>query len=231
MLTKYHIKSFHGSVFFSRQVITNPKSNPYLKWPDAKARAFLGELLMAIRRRNLYPVGCAVEIRDFESYSWAERWVLAGYQNAVIRRKLHENPAPYHVAFRVLLEDAVVGTSPDTELHFVLAEQDEFQQQAHDAYRTWKRLTPGSSQGKSLGFESPGDQPRLQAADLLVRQWYNTLSRGQRRLNRENVLAMEQLTSRRNEMLVCDAAGIERIFSKVGVSDADRERLRQERPS
>jgi hypothetical protein len=229
ILAKYGVEEFHSKVFFSRKKIRSLKRNPYIDWPDSKSSAFLGALLMAIRRRKIRPVGCAVDVGVFESYSYGERYVLAGYRDAQVRRKLRERPAPYHLAFRFMIADAIFATGPRTEIRIVLAEHEEYQQQAHEAYMLTKRLDQtgrAARQLKGFGVEPAADQPRLQAADLFAHQWYNTLVRGRARLNKENVHIMNQLTRNRKDMLVCDGPAIERIFNEAGVTVGERAQLR-----
>lgn len=226
ILAKYHIKEFHSKTFFSRKHIRSRTKNPYQDWSDDQARTFLGELLTVIRKRKIRPVGCAVKVGDFESYSWGERYVLVGYEKP--RRKILVRPAPYHLSFRWALLDAIDGTDPRTEMHIVLAEHQEYQQQAHEAYRLTRNLEETGKarrQLKEFSIALPIDQPRLQAADLFAHQWYNTLHRGRARLNPENVYVMNQLTHNRKDLPVCDRPAIERAFEIVGVSASDRARL------
>ena len=229
ILAKYGVREFHSKIFFSRKVIRSPKKNPYNDWPDSKASAFLGELLMAIRKRRIRPVGCAVDVSAFDSYSYGERYVLAGYRDAQVRRRLRERPAPYHLAFRLMIGDTLVATDPRTEIRVYLAEHQEYQQQAHEAYMLTKRFEETGRavrQLKGFGVEPAADQPRLQAADLFAHHWYNTLVRGRARLNRENINVMNQLTHNRKDMPLCDGPSIEAWFGEAGVTEAERAQLR-----
>ena len=228
VLRRYGLPDFHSKVFFNRKIIPNPKKNPYLRWSDDKATDFLGELLMVIRHRRIHPVGCAVDIPAFEAYSYGERCVLVGYRTEKSRRKGRARPAPYHLAFRLMIGDALEGTHPDTDVHFVVAETEEYTQRAYESYRLTKEYgrTGRQTQLKSFASASAADVPSLQAADLFARQWYNTLVRGQARLNKENIQVMTQLTHRRRNMPVCDVPAIERLFDDAGITMATRERLR-----
>lgn len=212
---EYRIKEFHSSVFFARADIQDKKRNPYLGWSDKKADRFIGELVMIIRHRNIYPVGCAVEIRDFETFTPEIRGLLAGYMIVPEGHKRPRKPAPYHVAFKVLLEDAAFGTHSDTQLHFLFARQKEYQKHADESYHTWKESGPGGLQAREIGWDFPVNWPQLQAADLLAYQWNNFLTRGQLHISRRNQLLMEQLTFKRDNLLVVDAAGIDRIIQRM----------------
>ena len=228
VLKNYGVPVFHSSVFFNRKRITDPNKNPYTKWPDGKAEAFLGELLQAISRRRMYPVGCSVNVRDFESYSYGERCVLAGYEAPRSGRK-SQRPAPYHLAFRIMLLDSVEQTTPETALHFLFALQKQYQQRALEAFALTKHYAANFQAGqlKGIGFEEPVDWPGLQAADLLARHWYNCSVRiwSGKGLNRENVRTMNILTHKRNDMPHCDAGGMERLFANAGISAGDRKLL------
>jgi len=224
----YRVPDFHSRVFFNRRSIPATKPNPYQGWSDAKANRFLGELLYVIRHRRLVPVGCAVNIEDFESYTYGERCSLVGYVTRASRRTVRERPQPYHGAARYLMTDSIDGVAPDTEMHFVLAEHDEYQAQAYNAYLLGKKYdeTGNAHRMRSFSFEPAAAQPGLQVADLLAHQWYNYLTRGRGRLNRQNVDAMNQLTYRRRVMPIMDRPNIEAWFESLGITAAGRAALR-----
>jgi hypothetical protein len=228
VLNLYGVSAFHSNEYFNRTVIADPKRNPYLTWSEKRASSYLGDLLDVVRRHRIYPVGCAVDVHAFESYSYRERCVLAGYMTKPSRRKSRD-PVPYHLAFRMTLVDAIENAAPNTELHIVIAEQIEYQQRASEAYGLAKKwsLDRRVEQLKGFGMGNPEDEPALQVADLLAGRWCNFLMRGRGRLNRENVTAMNILTHRRRDMPKCDGASIERMFADVGVTEADRKVLRQ----
>ena len=228
MLNLYGVSAFHSKEYFNRKVIADPKRNPYLNWSEKRATSYFGDLLEVVRKHKIYPVGCAVDVRAFESYSYRERCVLAGYISKASRRKSRD-PVPYHLAFRLTLTDAIETAAPNTELHIIIAEQTEYQQRAGEAYTLAKRwsLDRRVEQLKSFGMRNPKDEPALQVADLLAGRWYNFLLRGRAHLNRENVTAMNILTHKRRDMPICDGPSIERMFADVGVTEADRKVLRQ----
>ena len=228
MLNLYGVSAFHSNEYFNRKVIADPKRNPYLNWSEKRATSYFGDLLEVVRKREIYPVGCAVDVRAFESYSYKERWVLAGYISKASRRKSRD-PVPYHLAFRLTLADAIVTAAPNTELHIIIAEQTEYQARAGEAYTLAKRwsLDRRVEQLREFGMRNPKDEPALQVADLLVGRWYNFLIRGRERLNRENVTALNILTHRRRDMPKCDGPSMERMFAETGITEADRKILRQ----
>jgi hypothetical protein len=198
-----------------------------MKWSDKKADGFQKALLDIFKRRQVYPVGTSVDVQVFRSYSLGEQCILAGYLTKRSRRETRK-PAPYHVAFRFMVSDALTQVHPETELHLVISEQSQYRQRALENYERVKRLdTTGlARQLKGIIFQEPIDFAGLQAADLLAHHWYNYLVRGRMRLNQENVRAMNALTQRRRVMPHCDAAGIERIFKELDISPQARATLR-----
>lgn len=173
VLGRYNIRVFHSNVFFNRKRIRNPKKNPYLKWTDAKANDFLGELLSVIHGQRIHPIGGSVKVPDFQSFPFHVRCDLAGYSSGPSRRK-HRQPAPYHFAFKVMIGDALKGTHPDTAMHFIAAEQREYEQRASEVHARLKNLqgVDQSRQLRGIAFEAPCDFPGLQAADLFAWHWH-----------------------------------------------------------
>jgi len=223
----YRILEFHSNVFFNRKRIKNPKKNPYLNWSDGKAKEFLGKLLKVISQRRIYPVCCAVNVKVFESYSYGERCTVAGYETTPSHRRT-QRPAPYHVAFRLMIGDAAEKVHPDTALHFTFADQADYKERAIEVYdRTREYGHPNIRRHlKGIAFEPPIDWPGLQAADLFVNRWYNSLVQTEsgRSLSRENQIIMNILTHKRRDIILLDAAGIERLFAEI--SPEARRRLR-----
>lgn len=225
VLEEYGVPEFHSNVFFNRKRITDPNKNPYFRWSDQKAGEFLGDLLEVISKRRIYPVGCSVNVRDFGTYSYGERCVLVGYQPTRSARK-SRRPAPYHLAFRLMLLDAKDRTHPDTALHFILALQEQYQQRALEAFWLTKSYADSLQmrQLRGIAFEEPTDCLGLQAADLLARHWYNCSIRiwAGKGLNRQNIQTMNILTHKRNDMPHCDAGGMEALFANAGISAHER---------
>jgi hypothetical protein len=151
----YRVPEFHGNVFFNRRRITNPRKNPYLTWTDSKADKFLGELAMTIAGRKVRPVGCAVDIAAFNSYSFGERCVLAGYTPKPSRRSKRAQPAAYHLAFRLTMGEALADVHPDTEVHLVIAQHAEYQQRALEGYQLLQAydLSGAARQLKSINSQ------------------------------------------------------------------------------
>lgn len=232
ILSRYGIKeAFHSKVFFNRQI---DKDSPYRLWTDEKANAFLDELLLIVDKYKLRPVGCAVDVKAFEAYSYGERCVLVGYIPTRSRRKYRMQPAPYHLAFRHMLTDALIEAQVGTAIHFVLAEQRQLQQRAIDGYLLIKRLWSDHDyepektyvrQLKGIGVEPASDFPGLQAADLLANRWYNALVHRMRVSPRDRK-TMNVLARKRNDMPVCDGPSIERMFEEAGIDEVERIKLR-----
>jgi len=162
---------FHGKVFFNRKRIKDQKKNPYLRWSDKRANDYMEALLTVIASHKITPVGGGVDIPDFESFSWGERCALVGYWKKRGMRKTSA-PIPYHLALRLLLVDAADATKEDSELHFLMARQNEFKSRAFEAYTQMKNHIPERRERyMSFGDAEPIDHPSLQAADLLA-GWY-----------------------------------------------------------
>ena len=141
VLRRSRIDCFHGKIFFHRKKIKDKKKNPYLNWSDRRAQDFLSSLLGTIDKRGIYPVGGAVDVPAFESFTYGEQCALAGYWTKRGIRKTSA-PVPYHLAFRAMLVDAADASDPKTDLHFVIAEQRDYRHRALSAYSDMKRHVP-----------------------------------------------------------------------------------------
>lgn len=216
---EYRIKvPFHSKDFFNRKLGNHPEKNPYVGWPDDKASRFLGELLAVIRNTGVRPVAGAVDVAAFQAFSYGERCQLVGYA-PLVSTQGKRPPAPYHLALRIMVEDALERTRRDTELHFVIAEQRELQQRALAGYQLTKDLwLPKQPQEvarlKGMTISTPSDAPGLQAADLLGYVWYGygRLGAG---MGPDRSRVLLELTRNRSDLGVANADGMERLFADV----------------
>ena len=232
---EYRIKGgFHSKIFFNRKLKKNSKGNPYFGWPDNKARVFIDELLSVIDKRKIRPIGCAVNVNEFQTFSYGEQSTLVGYFPEKSMRQHRLKLAPYHLAVRAMVEDSLFGVASTTELHFVIAEQKELQQRALDGYYLTKELwskgeraveTAAVRQLKGMGVEAPVDFPGLQAADLFANRWYNALVHNMR-VGLDNRKIMKRLTRKRRDLPICDVIGIEKMFAESGITPEARSQLR-----
>ncbi len=236
VLKKYGVESFHANEFFNRGIIPDPRHNPYLDWSEEQAANYLDDLLSIIKRRQIAPVGVAVDVKDFESLSYGEQCVLVGYQPKKVKRLHRMKPAPYHLAVRGLIESAITRSSADPNLHFVLSEQRELQGRAIDAYNLLKkyygelgglREKAASKRLKGIGVESPLDFPGLQAADFLANRWYYYLThKNQKQFPVELQKSMNVLTSRGRALPLWDYEFMDGMFRRTSRSEEDRNKLR-----
>jgi hypothetical protein len=220
---------FHSNVFFNRKRIKNPRENPFLGWKDEQAAAFINDLLAVIQRRNIWPVGCVVNVRDFETLSYGERCALVNYfPTKSSFRPGRERPHPYHLAFRLMVEDAMENSDPSTKFEFTLGESKEVQQHAFESYALMKEYGVdglGTQLDTRLAFDTPANLPALQAADLFAHQWYGFLSiqiDAGSHLSSERTRAMAQLTHKRNDMPDIGARAFEHLFLLLGYTKEKR---------
>lgn len=218
VLRQYHIDFFHGKVFFNRKKITDKKRNPYLNWSDKRANDYFDDLLKAIDKRKIIPVGGGVDIPAFDSYTYGEQCALVGYWQKRGRRK-SRLPVPYHLAFRMMLVDAADATDPDSELHFMMAEQREYRQRAIEAYVGMKKHVPQHDERfKSFSVAEPIDVPALQAADLMVGYWAKgwAAARVGRQQKKEDVTVIKLLGRRRLALPFAGKPQMEELLSELG---------------
>jgi hypothetical protein len=222
------VREFHANVFFNRRINRDPQENPYLRWTDDKAATFLGTLLDTIAKRQLHPIGCAVDVPAFHALDYGQRCALTGQ----LKTKGRRQPSPYLFVFTSMVSMAVQGIHPDVEIHFRLGLHPGYKGRAVDIFADFHKWDFGGKahQLAGIGFYSASNEPGLQAADLYAHSWYNTLTR-KGRLNEENVRVMNALTRKRRDILVADAARLQRIVERVQLTPEEQEYLRTLKPS
>ena len=110
---------------------------------------------------------------------------------------------------------ALKDVLPDTKLHFRFGFQPGRQGHAVDLFKLLQGapvFIDKADQLESIQFAT--SDLGLQAADLYVHAWYNTLVRGGR-LNQENVQTMNALTRKVPTVAVADAATFELMFNDL----------------
>jgi hypothetical protein len=229
VLCTYKVPVFHSNVFFNRKKIKNPKKNPYHGWSDRKANDFLGELLKIVSgQRKLTRLVAAIRVADFEQYSYMEKCAVAGHIATPAIRKSRD-PMPYHLVFRLLLNLAASTSTPDTKLHFMVADQEEYRQRALDSWALTKALGTGGWEHKleSIEFEEPIHQAGLQVADLLGWQLYNSWTRRDagEAVSRQNISAMNVLNRRIGPVMAFTRTDME-AWINLCITPEDREFLR-----
>lgn len=221
---------FHANDFFGRKY--GNEENPWRSWSDKKADDYLDELLGVIRAHKIIPVGCAVDVKAFNTYTWGDRCVLAGYTPMKVRNLTRSRPAPYHLAVNLLIDDCVTHGAKGTDLHFVIAEQAQLQERALEGYTQRKGLlaTAGPYEQevvkrlKGMSVESPADFPALQAADLLANRCYNMLSHGLK-VNKYGMKAMKGVAHARQDLPLLTAPFLEQMFLDAEITGEGRAAL------
>jgi hypothetical protein len=126
---------------------------------------------------------------------------------------------------REMVEASLREVAPGTELHFVIAEQLEFQQRALDGYYLMKTLWSESGhepeqtfakQLKGMTPELPVDWPGLQAADLLVNRWFFAMHKDGI-VNSWNVRLMNLLSRERNSIPIANRRFMDEALNEAGV--------------
>jgi hypothetical protein len=210
-LKRAGVPEFHANVFFNRKVNRDPRENPYLKWSDAKAIEFRRDLLDIIHKRAIHPLGCAVSVPAFKALTYGEQCALSGQVTPKGRR----SPSPYLFAFAAMLTMALSDVQPDTKLHFRFGLQPERQGQAISLFNLLRGAPAFIEKANQLAsIEFATSEAGLQAADLYVHAWYNTLVRSGR-LNQENMQTMNALTRKAPTVGVADATTFDRMFNSL----------------
>jgi hypothetical protein len=224
-------REFHAWEFFQRQAWESSR-NPYHGWSDKKAADFLSDLLDAIHRYDLQPIGAAVNAADFFAYSEDQRRYLTGAalrlrttwredQFEVNERLLKHQSAPYRpyfVAFVGFLVDAIYACSAakEPEVQLSLDRKTESETRALEVFNSLKSTVPEAASLVSLTFEDSEKEQGLQAADLLAYAWYRELTSN---VNSTLLRVLRSLTRKK--------AGIKAMNKKLFDSileDAERDR-------
>jgi hypothetical protein len=219
---------FHAHDFFSRNKGEQIETRPYHGWDDEKARRFLERLLTAIDNRNLYPIGAAVETGAFRSFSSTQRKFLT---SGVLRRDTQGKEKwltsgaptkPYFAALDFAVYEALMNTPVDSELHFVLDAQSQYEGRAKNfftEYTGWYDEKDPPRLAERLGsivYMSKLKEPALQVADLHANLWYSLLTQPEMGAERRD--AWEALSRKRPEMMVLDRSRLEALLRKAGVT-------------
>lgn len=228
VLRKYSISAFHATDFFGRDK-QGGRLGPYRSWSEAIAKRFLEELTSAINQRRLYPIGGAVDVTAFNSFSTGERRFLTGgsWSKSGKLKSSGKPSEPYYLAFQTLLTEATRCANTDTLVHFVFDQQHVLEPWA---VRLFKQIADGRKHKlwERLGEISYADRRKkigLQAADLHTHAWYRYLVR-RNDMSKERFAAMDALTKRRRAMGIWSKDLMEELLSCV--TPEERARLREE---
>jgi hypothetical protein len=183
VLDNYKITEFHAKEFFSKDK-KRMRIGQYKNWTSIIADNFLEGLLSVVRSRRLYPVGGAVDVTAFNSFTHDERRFFTGGFINQKRIKWQTSGAPskpYYFAMNLLMVDALTNADPDANLHFIFDEQNVLQSRAIQTFRENFKAGPLSRgldimQVKSVTFTNSIDEPGLQLADMYAYAWYRYLT-------------------------------------------------------
>ncbi|HEY8768326.1 MAG TPA: hypothetical protein VIP09_13865 [Dehalococcoidia bacterium] len=130
------------------------------------------------------PVGCSLNIADFNAFTWGERQYLTGGMWSRPKGRFVTAGAPtsiYHLPVYGLIGDAISHARPDDcKVHIVLDEQRLMQEgvlQTIKAARKEKLLEdPSSRKLGDVSFGCSQAHEGIQAADLLAYLWHRNYS-------------------------------------------------------
>lgn len=177
ILNDYEIQEFHAKGFFGRDQ-HGQRLDHYKDWSSARAHGFLESLVQVASRRRLYPIGGAVDVKAFKSFTQAERGFFTGQLiwNDWNMRKWHISGAPtkpYYFAMKLFVIEALERAEPSASIHFIFDEQNVLQAHAVNTFRDWVSLyhpfqgnKAGIDQFKSIIFTKSGNEAGLQLADM-----------------------------------------------------------------
>ena len=225
VLNKYDVPGFHATDFFSR-------SNPYRRWKIPEMHGFIRELVNALSRRRLYPIGGAVDVDAFMSYSKGERRYLTS-ANIKQSGKWVTTGAPskpYHLAFPIFLLEATQAATDDTVVHFIFDRNHIEAPYALQVFREMKDRKSHKSWEKlgRITYSGSMEEPGLQAADLYVHLWCRFLERGAESMGPERYWAWQRLKKRRDWMKVADRQFFEPMLATL--TPKQRNRLKGDLP-
>lgn len=215
VLQQHGISEFHASPFFARKRVPR-KKNPYRDWSDQQAEQFLDKLISVINQRHLYPIGGAVDITAFNSFTVGERRFLTFGVFKNSKWKSSGAPSrPYQLAFGTLLLEACEKASNSAKVHFVFDQSKE----SPLAIQTFNQIKDGQRHKvwEHLGSVTFADRRQtigLQAADLLTHCWYAFWLYGYK-LDQERAMAMEKLTQKRDQMKQWNQWRMEELLAKA----------------
>ena len=118
VLKDYQFQEFHAHEFFNRQ--RRNGSGPFDGWSDDKAMGFLDKLVSIIGSAAIHPIGAAVDVPAFFSYS----------TGAIIKRntkwKTTGKPSdPYLLLFHWIVKESLSRAKSGSKVHLVFDVQEE----------------------------------------------------------------------------------------------------------
>jgi len=165
---------------------------------------------------RIYMVGAAVDVDAFNSFSDGDRAMLAGYvppgllPTGQTTFTQTNKPEPYMSAYLHMVSIAFHAVDPATELHFRIAQHQQYAPRAVEAFWRMKHSMTfdrpaQSNQLKDITPVAPEDTPGVQAADVLAFLWYRLLTRGSEHLSQEERSTCAALWSRPGRLQTASA--------------------------
>lgn len=217
VLNSFSVHAFHAKDFF--QLKARQMHKRYNKWSEDQNRLFISELSKAVNSHKLYPIGCAIDVKAFNSFTIGERRYLTGGNWDAKKRRFTTSGKPsvsYLAAFHYYVR-AVLDRTPDkAKLHLVFDYQNVMKSKARQTFNEMAAL-PSLMQGHekldSINYFYSSDKPQLQAADLFTYVTYryavdgipNDYSLG---------IAMKRLLKDRRSVGLMNTEGIEAFLQK-----------------
>ncbi len=231
VLNSFSVSEFHAKDFF--QLKARQIHEQYNQWSEGKKRYFISELSKAINSHRLYPIGCAVDVKAFNSFTIGERRYLTGGgwdHKKGIFKTTGKPSAPYFAAFHYYVRAALDRTPDKTKLHLVFDRQNVMESYAHQTFEEMVALSGrmlGSEKLDSIVFNMSSSKPQLQAADLFTYTTYRYAVDG---LPSDYSLgiAMNQLFKDRRSVGIMNAEGIETFLQKY-LPEVERSRIQEQK--
>ena len=220
MLDKFQVSCFHSKDFFPHKA--RKYDEIYKSWSDDKAYQFIFELTKATNDHAIHPIGCAIDIAAFNSFTIGERrFLTAGIwdskKHCFLTNHNGKPSAPYFAAFQYVVRNALDRTPPKARLNLTFHYQQQMEPYAHNAYEAWGAVPRHQSDLAKLGilgYEVADNRPPLQLADLYTYGWYNFCVNGYVKSNNTLInLAMTLLNKKENGLALF--AHEDEIFSQA----------------
>ncbi len=216
------VPEFHSKLFFSRRDAAGSSTNPFSSWSDSEADELLVALISVIKAHpRVAPIGCALDVRAFKSYTWGERMYLTGAKwNRDTKKFVTQGAASrvYPFPFYNMIGEALSKARPkDAKVHFIMDEQKVVQAGVQQVYFESRNNELISSREK-LGELSPGlseEHEGIQVADLLAYIWFGWYQ-FRERLRRERLDVLNEVWKRHHwEMGIVRKRGLEHVLSDL----------------
>jgi hypothetical protein len=231
ILKEFRVPEFHSKDFFHRDHNTSP-TNPYRGWSPETAERFTNELTRAIAVRELHPIGAAIDVQVFMSYSVGERRFLThgGVKPSgrITGPNMGTPGKPYHTAMFLCIGEAVMAAQPPTQVYFVFDQNDQESKYVRRVFASMKtrQTMPDWERLGELIFASRVKEPGLQAADLYSHLWGAFLENGTDGMGKERNRVFQQMKKRRDWIRVYDEAAFEAALDSQ-LTPGQRQRLRE----